>query len=156
MVARPSKLSEAVQDRIVSAIRAGNYAEIAARSAGIAPSTYYRWLERGERDEEGPYAGFVAAVRLAEAEAEVHAVAIMRRAMTDDWRAALSYLERRHPGRWRRRTSTELTGRDGGPIESTHTTRLDLSGLSDEQLAILEQINTATSGGDHGADSDSG
>jgi hypothetical protein len=147
-------LSEAVQGRIVSAIRAGNHAEIAARSAGIAPSTYYRWLERGEHDEDGPYAAFVAAVRLAEAEAEVHAVAIMRRAMPEDWRAALSYLERRHPARWRRRTSTELTGRDGGPIESTHTTRLDLSALSDEQLAVLEQINRPVSSGGDGEDPD--
>jgi transposase-like protein len=138
---RPTKLSPAVRARIVQAIRAGNYGEIACRSAGISPSTYYRWLARGEREQLGPYAEFAAAVRLAEAEAEVYAVATIRQAMPSDWRAALTYLERRHPGRWRRQTSTELTGRDGGPIETTHATRLDLSQLTDEQLELLAQIN---------------
>jgi transposase len=140
-MARPSKLTAEVQTRIVQAIRAGNYAEIACRSARISSSTLYRWLERGERERSGPYAEFAAAVRLAEAEAEVYAVATIRQAMPTDWRGSLAFLERRHPSRWRRQTSTELTGKDGGPIESAHVTRLDLSALSDEQLLVLEQIN---------------
>ena len=123
------------------AVRAGNYLEVACRSARISPSTLYRWLERGEREGSGIYAEFAAAVRLAEAEAEVHAVATIRSFMGEDWRAALAYLERRHPARWRRQTSTELTGKDGGPIESRQVARLDLSGLSDEQLQLLKQIN---------------
>jgi transposase len=137
-VARPTKLTPAVQERVLQAIRAGNYAEVACRAAGIAPSTYYRWLERGEREPDGSYARFAEAVRLAEAEAEVHAVALVRRAMSDDWRAALAYLERRHPGRWRKHTSTELTGANGGPIR--HQQQLDLSQLSDEELTIVQQI----------------
>ena len=140
-MARPTKLTPAIQDRLVVAIRAGNYAGVACASAGIAPSTYYRWRERGEHEPDGPYGQFLAALQIAEAEAEVHAVAVIRRSMQSDWRAAMAYLERRHPGRWRRQTSTELTGKDGGPIESRQVTRLDLSGLTDEQLQLLQQIN---------------
>ena len=140
-MARPTKLTDAVQARIVQAVRSGCYAEVACRSAGISPSTYYRWLQKGEGERSGLYAEFAAAVHLADAEAEVYAVATIRQAMPTDWRAALAFLERRHPGRWRRQTSTELTGKDGGPIETTHSTKLDLSGLSDEQLELLEQIN---------------
>jgi transposase len=144
-MARPTKLTEAVQDKIVQAIRAGNYAEAAGRVAGISPSTYYRWLERGEREEQGPYRDFHDAVRKAEAEAEVHAVAILRRAMPEDWRAALAYLERRHPQRWRRHEARELTGKDGGPIRTEHAPTLDLTTLSEEELQLLEEFHARAS-----------
>jgi transposase len=145
-VARPTKLTAQLEEKVVQAIRAGNYAEIACRAAGIAPSTFYRWLERGERETDGIHNHFTQAVRLAEAEAEVHAVALVRRAMSDDWRAALAYLERRHPARWRRHSSTELTGPNGGPIRSEQ--RLDLSGLSDEELTLLQQLYARAAAGD--------
>ena len=51
---RPSKLTPEVREKIVTAIREGNYAQVAA----VYP---------------------------------------------DDWRAAMSYLERKHPKRWGRR-----------------------------------------------------
>ena len=137
---RPTKLTKEVTDKIVQAIRTGNYAEAASRLAGIGPSTYFRWMERGSQEDAGIYREFYEAVRRAEAEAEVHAVAIVRRAMSDDWRAALAYLERRHPVRWRRHQTTELTGKDGGPIRAEHGSGLDLSKLNDEELRVLEEL----------------
>ena len=137
-MARPTKLTIQMQEKIVQAIRAGNYAEIACRAAGISPSTYYRWIERGEQERDGISGEFTEAVRLAEAESEVHAVALLRRAMPDDWRAALAYLERRHPGRWRQHKTSELTGPNGGPIQTEHP--VDLSQLSDEELKLLQDI----------------
>ncbi len=139
-MARPTKLTPETQERILKAVRAGNYAEAAARSAGIAPSTFYRWMERGTSEPDGPHRELHDAVRRAEAEAEVHAVAVVRRAMSEDWRAAMAYLERRHASRWRKHTSTELTGKDGGPIRAENTPSLDLSRLNDEELRILEEM----------------
>jgi transposase-like protein len=109
-VARPTKLTPEVKQRIVQAIRAGNYAEPSARSAGVSPATFYRWMKRGERESSGIYHDFHEEVRQAEAEAEVHAVAVIRKAMKDDWRAAGHYLERRHPDRWRRTQTLEHEG----------------------------------------------
>src|SRR5947207_179013 len=119
-MARPSKLTDEVSERICRAVRAGNYPARAARSCGIAESTFYRWMEEGRGAERGPYRDFYEAVRDAEAEGEVHAVAILRKEMMSDWRAALALLERRHPERWRRRERREhLAGADERP-------RLDL------------------------------
>jgi transposase len=137
-MARPTKLGPAVEERIVAAVGAGNYLEAAARSAGISASTLYRWLERGER-EPGPYREFREAVRRAEAESEVHAVAVIRRAMSDDWRAALALIERRHPERWRRRQITELSGSSALGAAGARSA-LDLSRLSAAELEQLEEL----------------
>jgi transposase len=140
-MARPTKLTPQVKERVVAAVRAGSYAEAAARSAGIGESTYYRWLQRGEEETEGIYREFRDVVRQAEAEAEVHPVAIVRRAMTDgDWRAAIAFLERRYPARWHRQQATELTGAHGGPIRSETATRVDLTKLTDDDLKALEEL----------------
>jgi hypothetical protein len=119
-VARPTKLTPEIKRRIVAAIGAGNYAEPAARSAGISPATYYRWLKRGEKASEGIYRDFLDQVRRAESEAEVHAVAVIRKAMPGDWRAAAHYLERRYPDRWRRRESLEHEGQAQLVVTADH------------------------------------
>ncbi len=115
-MARPTKLTDEVHRRIVAAIRAGNYAEPAARSAGVSPATFYRWMERGQKQKSGIYRDFHDDVRRAEADAEVEAVARLRKAMPENWRAVTTYLERRYPDRWRRRESHEHTGEGGGPV----------------------------------------
>jgi transposase len=138
---RRTKLTPERRDRILQATRAGCDIEIACRAAGVGTSTYYRWKARGEQEPVGPYRDFFMALRTAEAEAEVHAVAVIRHAMGDDWRAALAFLERRHPGRWGKRTTTELTGPNGGPVKTENSHRVDLTALSNEQLEQLEVIH---------------
>jgi len=116
-----SKLTLEVQEKIVTAIRAGNYAQVAAVYAGITERTYYRWMELGEQARGGRYLQFFQAVKAAEGEAEVRAVAIIQKKMTGDWRAAMTYLERKHPKRWGRRM--DVTSGDepfaGIPVEIT-------------------------------------
>jgi hypothetical protein len=136
---RATKLTPEVGERIAKAIRAGNYFEAAARASGISPSTFYRWLELGAQDSEGIYRQFREQIKRAEAESEVHAVALIRKAMPGDWRAALALLERRHPERWRRRQTTELTG-DAARGDQSRGAALDLSRLSDEELKTLEEL----------------
>jgi hypothetical protein len=133
-LARPTKLTKEAGERICSAIRAGNYPATAARASGIAESTFYRWMERGRIEERGPYRGLYEAVKDAEAEGEAHAVAILRKEMKGDWRAAVALLERRHPERWRRRERHEHPASDERP-------RIDLTELSERELRTLERIN---------------
>jgi transposase-like protein len=98
-VGRPEKLTAEVKRRIVEAVRVGNTVEVAAAYAGISRSTLHRWLSHEKTDPR--YAALRTEVLKAEAEAEFYAVAIIRRAMPEDWRAALAFLERRRPARWR-------------------------------------------------------
>ena len=77
MAGRNSKLTPEVHEKIVTALRAGNYSKVAAEYAGISEVTFYRWLRRGRAAKRGMYREFADAVQRAEREAEVRAVAIL-------------------------------------------------------------------------------
>src|SRR5262245_31088359 len=99
---RPTKLTPERQTKIVQAILAGNYFDTACAYAGLGASTVREWLRRGEnRDGRRPadrrFAAFAAAVRGAEAQAEVAAVALIRQQMPENPWLALSFLARRYP-----------------------------------------------------------
>lgn len=104
---RKTKCTPEVRKKIVDALKAGNYAEVACRAAGIGESTYYQWIARGRADAEAGrqtvYAEFAEAVKEADARAEQYAVAMVLKAMPTNWQAAMTFLERRFPKRWRRR-----------------------------------------------------
>lgn len=117
---RPTKLTPEVQERIVQALRAGNYQETAATYANITAKTFYEWMKRGESDDESEriYRDFREAVEKAKADAEVRDVALIDKAATDgSWQAAAWKLERKFPQRWGRVHRTEISGPDGAPVK---------------------------------------
>jgi transposase len=115
---RPTKLNQETHDRIVNAIRAGNYQDTAAAYAGIDEATFYRWMERGREETEGIYCEFRKAVENAKAAAEVRDVALIDRAAQDgSWQAAAWKLERKFPNKWGRVNRTEISGPDGAPVK---------------------------------------
>lgn len=101
-VGRPTKYTEQRVERILQAIRDGNYMETAARLAGIAPSTLYEW-----RNE---FPDFSEAVETARAEAEERNIATIQAAAPQQWQAAAWWLERSFPDRYGRREQHNVTG----------------------------------------------
>lgn len=101
-MARPSKFNDEVAEKILAAIRAGNFAEVAAVYAGISASTFYEWTRRGRAGEE-PFAAFVEEVEQALASAEVRHVVNITEAAKKDWRASAWYLPRVCRDRWAER-----------------------------------------------------
>jgi transposase len=99
---QPTKLTPEIEAKVVEALRAGNWARIAAQYAGISQRTFHNWMEWGEAGRE-PYVRFLESVRQAESATEIRAVAIIQSAMPKDWKAAMSFLERRFSDRWGRR-----------------------------------------------------
>ena len=82
---RRTKLSADVHQQVVAFIRAGAYDWVAAEAAGIGRSTFYRWLQRGERDGRSPYRPFAHDVRQARAQARVAAETEVRRDQPLAW-----------------------------------------------------------------------
>ena len=122
-MARPTKLTKEVTERICLAIRVGNHAKVAAALAGIGETTYYEWLKKSEEpNAKKEYREFRESIERAEAEAEMEAVARIRQASNNgNWKAASWYLERKHSERWGRndKIRQEITGADGAPIAIT-------------------------------------
>jgi hypothetical protein len=100
-MARPKKLTADLQAQIATALRAGNTKRAAASYAGVGETTLYVWLDRN--------AEFRAAVRKAEADAEVRNVTLVQRAAESTWQASAWWLERRHPDTWALRQQVEAS-----------------------------------------------
>jgi hypothetical protein len=99
-MARRSKLTDEVQQRVCDALSIGVPRSTAAQAAGITERTLYNWLEKGEAHNRGRYFQFFQAVQAAEVQSEMTAMAVWRRGMSDDWRAAKDFLERRYPDKY--------------------------------------------------------
>lgn len=114
---RAEKLTAALEEKIVTTLRAGNYMEVAAAAAGISKVTLYAWLREGERFPETELGKFKQRVDQAMAEAEVESLEVIARAARDDsrnWTAEAWRLERMHPERYGRRTV--ITGDPNAPV----------------------------------------
>lgn len=99
---RPTKLDELRAQRIVDAVRHGNYRETAAAAAGIGRRTLYEWLS----DERPLYREFRERVEAAEAACEPELVASIRTAALEGHvKAAIEFLGRRWPQAGRPRSA---------------------------------------------------
>ena len=90
------------REKILNALRAGNYRVAACKFAGISEETFRRWMNAGKAGDPG-YVDFVEQVKQAEAQAEASLVATIRKAAGDHWQAAAWLLERKYVTRWGRR-----------------------------------------------------
>jgi hypothetical protein len=95
-MARPTKLTRETHDRIVLAVRAGNYLIAAAAAAGVSEATLHRWLT----DSRPLYRALRDDVARAAAEAEVQTVALILRSAALSPAQGWKWLERRHRDRW--------------------------------------------------------
>jgi hypothetical protein len=101
---QPSMTSEIVE-RVVRAVGAGSYLEVAIASAGVPRSTFYDWWKRGAPDGAPGDAAFREMrqrVERARAEGEVRNVGLIAGAAQESWQAAAWMLERSYPDRWAR------------------------------------------------------
>lgn len=95
---RPSKFTQAVRDKILEAIRWGNYRPVAAAYAGIGHRTLNTWLAQGAKEESGAYFTFRQDLLAAENEAEINAVKAVLQ--DPDVKHKQWFLERKFPERW--------------------------------------------------------
>lgn len=161
---RPSKLTAALSDTIIREVLDGAYIEVAAQAAGVNVTTLYRWLRRADEaeavalehitdpaagldavynhaaPEDWPYLDFRHALKSAEAAAELATMRELRAvaAAGGKWQAFGYLLERRHPDRWRRRESADVTF--GGEVVK----RVEVIAPDDhERAAVLARLNQA-------------
>jgi transposase-like protein len=163
-MARPTILTDDLIARIVDLVRLGNYPLVAARACGVGDNTFYDWLARGreangtvpDRSKKAKARNQTSRVEvidqtvklvngIAEAEAlcEARAVGTIVVAANADHKAAVTFLERRHAQRWRQHVSTEMTGPDGGPIQSQVEVTAPAAPIDETLAGILEAMARA-------------
>ena len=85
MAGRRSKLTPELLQQIAAYARAGAFAWKAAQAVGIGTSTYYRWMEQGEKASSGLYRDFYETVTQAHAQARIAAEMEVRRTDPFKW-----------------------------------------------------------------------
>lgn len=145
-----SKLTPALQQRVVELLGLGMGRMRVARAAGIHPASFFRWLEEGEACQAGIKREFFEAVRAAE---EGHHEALLEEAKklafsaeSESVRASMIRfkLERRYADDWGPRQEVRNTGPDGGPIQVQAAVTVQPL-FSDEALAAMTPEQLAAS-----------
>lgn len=112
----PTKLTPEVARAILEAIEAGNYKATACAAAGVHRDTLNHWEHLADQGHEA-YVEFVAALRQAEANAEMGLLAEIRGVRApvvgvtgpEPWQAKAWIMERRYPKRWGLRVKAAVT-----------------------------------------------
>jgi transposase len=105
---RPEIITRKLIEEICNYIAAGYSYSAAAKLAGIAESTFFRWRAMGQLEgAEEIYVVFYLEVEEASAFSEAEALQLVRSAAIKErnWRAAAWFLERRFPERYQKRNS---------------------------------------------------
>lgn len=110
-MARPTKLTPEIKNKILGYIRLGSFHDRACMAAGVDGSTMRRWQERGRAGKQ-PYADFLYEMEVADALAEMGFLATVQNAATTDapgdWRARAFWAERRLAKNWGQRLRLQV------------------------------------------------
>lgn len=112
MARRPKQSPERIQ-AVLNALRVGNTRRASAAAAGVSHETFYRWMDD---------VTFSDAVTQAEAEAELRFLGQIAKHAASSPQAAQWWLERRRRDDYGQKNAVELTGANGGPIETVDLT----------------------------------
>lgn len=151
MAGRPSKMTPEVQEKILSALRAGNFRGVACAYAGIGQRTLREWMQFGEAKPKSRFGAFRRQVVEAEKSAEMRMVALVMKAATSDARHAEWWLERKANARWGRQLTKAVEKEAaeavrGAAVEARRTL---LGHLSAEELFAIVDRGAGDGAGDH-------
>lgn len=104
---QPTKITNALIEKVCKFIEEGNFIDTAAVCAGIHYCTYYNWAKWGNKNHQdfkgGIYERFFKAIKDAERRGENHILQCLFEAEGKNWIRYAWVLERRFPAKWGRR-----------------------------------------------------
>ena len=114
-MARKSKLTKELIKEAYKLVSAGNYIKDVYPILGIDESTWYRWLNEGEKAKSGIKREFYETIKKAEKDAIARNVALIQRAAQEgNWQAAAWWLERKYFEDWGRKERVDLAADKDG------------------------------------------
>lgn len=136
-MARKTKLTRKLINKAENLIKLGNYNSTVCQYLGIGETTWYRWMEEGEKATRGIKREFWESIKKAESHAEIRNVQIIQNAAQENWQASAWYLERKFHDRWGRKEKVDANVNHSGGLQN----KVDLSGLTTEELRELAQLD---------------
>lgn len=114
-VGRDSKLTRQRQENIAQMLEDGQSIAATCRCNGIGTSTFYEWLEKADRQDEGIYTEFAERVAHARGAGEQELVDELLEMVREkgDTRTLLSVIKSRYPESW---GDAEASAEDGGTV----------------------------------------
>ena len=106
-----TKLNNDLIKQIAKMVEMGTPSKYVAQAVGVDVTTWYKWLQRGEKAKKGIYFDLFKAVKKAEGRAIERNVSIIQKAAIDNWQAAAWWLERRYPEEFGKKSETILSGK---------------------------------------------
>jgi len=98
---RKLKLTKELIDAVCQLVKKGVPAKYICSMLRIGETTFYRWLEQGQRDEKGIYREFWESIQSARGEFIQTAIDNMKLVGYDDWKMWSWLLERLYPSDFR-------------------------------------------------------
>jgi transposase len=107
---RKTKLTKDLMDQAEKLLIEGNYTNTVCQYLNIHQSTWYKWLQDGEKQEAGLKKEFFDTIKRAEAQAEIRLLDEIRNIAKREssWQANAWMLERKFPDRWSKREKIDL------------------------------------------------
>jgi hypothetical protein len=134
---RPTILTQEITQQLCAHIERGLPKEKACYLVGIDERTLHLWIEKGSaEDAEEIYVALMRSVKSSEArfaQSALGNMADLAKAGNKNWTAYGWMLERLQPGSFAKVDRLEVTGKEGGPIESV----TNVVGASDEEIERL-------------------
>jgi hypothetical protein len=128
--ALPARISSGAVDKVIKAVRQGNFLSNAAKLVGVDEATLHIWMTKGkEYNELGPDAPMPSTAPLyrklhrevTRARANLEAALVSTVAATaldkEDWRAATWFLERSFHKDWSRKSVATIEGNPDNPVQ---------------------------------------
>lgn len=143
---RPTRLTEEVVLVILEALELGASDTQACDAAGINPTTFINWKNRGEKEQERldaliasgtedpepqenelPFLDLIKRISTARWNASRDALASIKTAQREgNWNAAAWWLERKHPQEFGKAQVLTHQGPNGGPIQTNTSVRIQM------------------------------
>lgn len=143
MSGRKTKLTPELIKEFEKWLKVGNYRKTVCDYLGIGETTFYRWMEEGEKAKSGLKREFRESVIKAEAEAEMRNVQIIQREAENNWSAAFKYLSRKFPERWGEKNSIQANISHSGEINNNGESKVTLAhqvAKDEESRELLKQL----------------
>jgi hypothetical protein len=119
---QPTKLTDTLQDKIVSLIAAGNYIETACQACGIDDLLYYQYTRNAKEALEKPEAErtehelrlieFYKATKKAHSEAEAKLLSELQSPTVKDWQRLAWVLERTRQDKYALKAKLDISNKE--------------------------------------------